>query len=72
MVHRQNLASPQQSNWTITEYMQDVKHNIGSLALMNVPVDFNELFVRVLNGLGPAYSNLSHALHVQETQVMLE
>ena len=49
--------------------MQDVKHNIDSLALMNVPVDFDELFVCVLNELGPAYLNLSHALQVRETPV---
>ena len=72
MVHCQNLASPQQGTWTITEYMQYVKHNIDSLALMNVPVDFNELYVCVLNGLGSAYSNLFHALQVWETPITFE
>ena len=52
--------------------MQDVKHNIDSLALMNIPIDFNEFSICVLNGLDPAYSNLSHALQVQETPVTLE
>ena len=72
MVHCQNLASPQQGNQSITEYMQDVIHNIDSLTLMNVPVDFYELPTYVLNGLGPAYSNLSHALQVRETPVTFE
>ena len=52
--------------------MQDVKHNIDYLALMNVLVYFDELSIRVLNGLSPTYSNLSHALQVRETPVMFE
>ena len=72
MVYRQNLASPQQGNQTIIEYMEDVKHNIDSLALMNVLVNFDKLSVPVLKGLGLTYSNLSHALQVRETLVMFE
>ena len=72
MIHRQNLASPQQGNRTITDYMQDVKRNIDFLALMNVSIDFDELSIHVLNGLGPAYSNISHALQVRETLVAFE
>ena len=68
MFHPQNLTS----NRTITDYMQDVKHNIDFLALMNIPVDFDELSIRVLNGLGPAYLNLSHVLQVWETLVRFE
>ena len=52
--------------------MQDVKHNIDSLTLMNVSVDFDELSIRVLKGLGLAYSNISHALQAQETLVTFE
>ena len=66
MTHRQNLAS---LNWTITDYMQDVKHNINSLALMNVPIDFDELSICVLNGLGLAYSHISHALQARDTPI---
>ena len=36
---------------------------------MNDSVDFDELFIRVLNELRSAYSNLSHALKVRETPV---
>ena len=39
---------------------------------MNVSVDFDELFIRVLNGLGPTYSNISHALQAQATLVTFE
>ena len=52
--------------------MQDVKHNIDSLTLMHVPVDFDELSIRVLNRLGPINSNISHALQVRETPVTFE
>ena len=71
MIHRQNLVSPQQGNQTITTYMQDVKHNIGSLALMNVLVNFDELSIHVLNGLGPAYSNISHAYKFKKIMLRL-
>ena len=72
MTHRHNLVSPQQGNRTITEYMQDVKHNIDSLALMNVSIDFDELSIHVLNDLDRTYSNISHALKVWATLVTFE
>ena len=34
---------------------------------MNVSIDFDELSIRVLNGLSPAYSHISHALQAQDT-----
>ena len=49
--------------------MHDVKCTINSLALINVSVDFDELSIRVLNGLDPTYSNISHAHQVQETLI---
>ena len=72
MTHHQNLANPQQGNQIITEYMQDVKHNIDSLALINVSIDFDELSIHVLNHLGPAYSNIFHALQAWATLVTFE
>ena len=67
MNHRQNLGNPQQGNRTIIDYMQDVKRNIDSLTLMNVSIDFDELSIRVLDGLGLTYSNISHALQARDT-----
>ena len=52
--------------------MQDVKHNNDYLSLMNVSVDFDELSIRVLNGLGPTYSNIYHALQAGTTLVTFE
>ena len=49
--------------------MQDVKHNIDSLALMNVSIDFDELSIHVLNELGIASSHISHAIQARETSV---
>ena len=72
MTYLQNLACPQQGNRTITNYMQDVKHNIDPLTLMNVSVDFDELSIRVLNGLHLANSNISHALQTRATPVTFE
>ena len=72
LIHRQNLANPQQGNQTITDHMQDVKRNIDSLALMNVSIDFDELSISVLNGLDPTYSNISHALQARDTPLTFE
>ena len=72
LTHRLNLANPQQGTQTIMDYMQDIKRNIDSLALMNVSVDFDELSLRIMNGLNPKYSKLSHALRVRETPVTFE
>ena len=52
--------------------MQDVKHNIDSLTLVNVLVDFDELSIRVLNDLGPTYLNISHTLQARATQITFE
>ena len=49
--------------------MEDVKHNIDSLALMNVSVDFDELSIHVLNGLSRTYSHICLALQAQDTPV---
>ena len=49
--------------------MQDAKHYIDFLALMNVSIDFDELSIRVLNGLGLVYSHISHALQARDTPV---
>ena len=61
-----------QGNRIITDYMQNAKHNIDSLALMDVSVDFDELSICVLNGLGPTYINISHALQARATLVTFE
>ena len=52
--------------------MQDVKHNIDSLTLMNVSFDFDELSICVLNGLVLAYSHISHALQARDTPITFE
>ena len=71
MTHRQNLVSPQQGNQTITEYIQDAKHNIDSLALMNVSVDFDELSIYVLNDLSPATQTYLMPYKLGQFQLLL-
>ncbi|KAJ0975732.1 hypothetical protein J5N97_017697 [Dioscorea zingiberensis] len=61
------LANLSQGTQTITAYMQDIKTYIDSLALMNKLVDFDDLSIRILNGLDPAYSKLYHTLQVRNT-----
>ena len=45
MQHRHNLAAPHKGIRSITTYMQDIKTNIDTRALMNVLVDFDELSI---------------------------
>ena len=71
ITHCQNLASPQQGNRSILDYVQDVKHNIDHLAIMNVSIDFDKFSICVLNGLGPAYSHISHDLRARILQLLL-
>ena len=52
--------------------MHDIKNCIDSLALMNKSVDFDALSIRILNGLDPTYSKLSHTLQVSETPLGFE
>ena len=40
---------------------------MDSLALMNKPVDFDELSIWILNGLDDSYTNLSSAIQARET-----
>ena len=43
---------------TITKYMQDIKSNIDAPALMDVVMDFDELSIRMLDGLDQHYKDL--------------
>ena len=72
MEFRGHIANLSQGNQTITTYMQDIKNCIDSLAMMNKPVDFDDLSIHILNGLDPAHSKLSHALQVWETPLDFE
>ena len=45
--------------------MKEVKHNIDSPALMNASINFDELFIHVLNGLGLACDAPNLALDVK-------
>ena len=63
------LANPIKGSRTITEYMLEIQACIDSLALMNKPVDFDELSIRILNGLDDSYTNLSSALQARETPI---
>ena len=67
-LHRK-LANLIKGTRSITEYMQEIQSWIDSRALMNKPVDFDELAIRILNRLDDGYINLSSALQAQETPI---
>ena len=52
--------------------MQDIKFTIDTLALLNAPVDFNELLIRIMNGLDAPYSELSYAIQERDTTITFE
>lgn len=51
---------------SITKYMQEIKSTIDSLTLMNVPVDSENITIRVLNGLNDNYKELSNAIQARD------
>ena len=62
---RSKLANPIKGSRTITEYMQEIQSCMDSLALMNKPVDFDELSIQILNGLDDSYTHLSNAIQAR-------
>ncbi|KAJ0971969.1 hypothetical protein J5N97_019928 [Dioscorea zingiberensis] len=69
---RRKLATPVRGSRTITEYMQDIQSCIDSLAFMDKPVNFDELSIRILNGLDDSYKHLSSAIQARETPITFE
>ena len=66
------LATPQKGTQYIIDYMQGIKTTMEALALMNKPVDFEELSIRLLLGLGPSYKEISHALQVRDNPLTFD
>ncbi|KAJ0969436.1 hypothetical protein J5N97_022313 [Dioscorea zingiberensis] len=66
------LATPVKGSRTITEYMQDIQSCIDFLAFMDKPVDFDELSIRILNGLDDSYKHLSSAIQARQTPITFE
>ena len=66
------LVTPTKGLHTNTEYMPDIKSTIDTLALLNSHVDFDELSIRIMKGLGTAYSEQSHAIQVHDTPIAFE
>ena len=53
---------------TITEYMQTVKSIVDDLAMLNAPVDDEDLTLKILGGLDDDYyKTLCDAIHFRET-----
>ena len=56
----------------ITKYTHDIKSNIYVLVLINVIVDFDELSIRILDGLNPRYKGLADAIVTQENLIIFD
>ena len=70
--YRSHLNNPKLGNRTITDYMHEIKGNIDALALMNVIIDFDELYVRILDGLDSRYEGLANAIHAREQPITFD
>ena len=66
---RNKLVAPVKGTPTITKYKLDIQSAMDSLALMNKPVDFDELFIRFLRGLDESYTYFAKAIEVRETPI---
>lgn len=51
------LSHPMKGSKSITEFLQGIKAIVDALALMNVPIDTEDLTLKVLNGLDENYKN---------------
>ena len=56
----------------ITDYMQHVKVIADELAMLNHPVDNDDLTLKILGGLDEDYKDLCSAMHVRESPITFE
>ena len=56
------LSNPIKGTQTITEFMQNIKTKVDELAMMNAPVDIEDLTIKILNGLYADYTELANAI----------
>lgn len=66
------LSHPMKGSKTITEFMQTIKIKADELALMNAPVDIEDLTITILQGLEDDYRELGRAIQARETAISFE
>ncbi|KAA8542770.1 hypothetical protein F0562_023922 [Nyssa sinensis] len=53
------LNNPLKGSQTIIEFMHNIKTKVDALAMLNSPVDIEDLFIKILNGLDADYTELA-------------
>lgn len=64
-----NLMQNPRGDRPVREYLKDMKSIADALALTDNPISDEDLFLNIINQLGPDYRDLVSALRVRETPI---
>lgn len=56
----------------ITKFMQFIKSKADEFALMNAPIDFEDLVIKVIHGVGDDYKELVHVIQARDIAISFE
>ena len=66
------LTNVTKGTQTITEYMQHVKSIADELAMLDAPENSEDLTVKILNGLGDEFRDISSAVRARDSPITFE
>ena len=66
------LTNVTKGTQTITEYMQHVKSVADELAMLDAPENSEDLTVKILNGLGDEFRDISSAVRARDSVISFE
>ncbi|KAK0576848.1 hypothetical protein LWI29_024322 [Acer saccharum] len=66
------LTNVTKGTQTVTEYMQHIKSVADELAMLDAPENSEDLTVKILNGLGDEFKDISSAVRARDTAISFE
>ena len=66
------LTNVMKGTQSVSEYMQHVKSVADELVMLDAPENSEDLTVKILNGLGEEYKDISSAVKARETTISFE
>ena len=66
------LTNVTKGTQSVTEYMQHIKSVADELAMLDAPENFEDLTVKILNGLGDEFKDISSAVRARDTAISFE
>nr|XP_009788461.1 PREDICTED: uncharacterized protein LOC104236268 [Nicotiana sylvestris]XP_016489983.1 PREDICTED: uncharacterized protein LOC107809809 [Nicotiana tabacum] len=69
---RDLLAKVSKDNKSVVEYLREIRSLADELAVAGSPVAHEELVIKILNGLGPEYSQFSASIRTRDTLISYE